>query len=212
MSSGRYPRGLPPQHPSAPRKSVNSPLSPPITNNLPSFPNRSRSLDGLLDNQPLELSSAEDSEKTPSESSHISQSCDSNIDIKISDENINIDKETEPVNKRNSNLSNSSSRTQQSGLEDSLDSNDISKSSDLSINSNSSDNQKQKRKFMNRCYYDVKVVPVVANVVSPPIVRDFIRAEHLRQTKQSPYPHQVFCPDEAPLMILAVEVSVLTLC
>lgn len=113
-------------------------------------------MDGLLDNQPLELSSAEDSEKTPSENSHISQSCDSNIDMKISDENLNIDKETERLNKRNSTLSNSSSRTQQSGFDDSLDSNDINKSSDLSINSNSSDNQKQKRKFMNRCVNKVR--------------------------------------------------------
>ncbi|KAF2904682.1 hypothetical protein ILUMI_01488 [Ignelater luminosus] len=160
MSSGRYPRGLPPQCPSTPRRGSNSPISPVAVHSTPSVPNRSRSLDGLLDSEPLQTTTA-NSEQTPSENAQKSQSCDNNLDKKISDENIHVDKETEKLNDRNSNLSNTSSNKTQnleSSLDDSLDSNDINtKSSDISLHSNSSDNNnKQKRKFVNRCVNKVR--------------------------------------------------------
>jgi len=159
MSSGRYPRGLPPQCPSTPRRGSNSPISPIAVNSTSSVPNRSRSLDGLLDTEPIQIATAAtNSEQTPSENAQKSQSCDNNLDKKISDENIHIDKETEKLNDRNSSLSNASSRTQnlENSLDDSLDSNDINKSSDLSLHSNSSDTSKQKRKFVNRCVNKVR--------------------------------------------------------
>lgn len=158
MGSGKYPRGLPPQYPISLRRGSNSPGSPAAMDSPSTIPNRSRSLDGLLDNEPLEVVSSTASEATPSEISQKSQSCDSNLDMKISDETIHVDKETEKLNNRNSTISNTSSRTQnfESSLEESLDSNEISKSSNLSLHSNSSDNSKQKRKFVNRCVNKVR--------------------------------------------------------
>lgn len=162
MSSGRYPRGLPPQYPSSVRRGSNSPISPTNTNNSSPVPNRSRSLDELLDAEPAEKikSTINNVEQIPSENTQKSVSCDNNLDKSISDETIHNKEETEKINNRNSTLSNNSSNKSQnfgSSLDDSIDSsNEINKSDVISLHSNSSDNSKQRRRFVNRCVNKVR--------------------------------------------------------
>lgn len=156
MGSGRYPRGLPPQCPPTSRRGSNT-ISPAAVSSAIPVPNRSCSLDGLLNTNSLDMASnATKSDQNPSENIQKAQSCDSNLDAQIPNENLLTDKETEKLNDRNSTLSNASSKILESSLDDSLDSNEINKSSDLSLHSNSSDTSKQKRKFMNRCVNKVR--------------------------------------------------------
>lgn len=77
MSSGRYPRGLPPQYPH-PRRGSNSPISVVAATAIkPSASNRSRSLDDLLDSESSEkAASANAAVGTEINPSSTTKSCD----------------------------------------------------------------------------------------------------------------------------------------
>lgn len=81
--SSKYPRGLPPQYPI--RRGSNTPISPlAASNHTPPTPNRSRSLDGLLDSEPTSAKNTALIEQIPS---NATQSCDE----------IDMDKSSEPT-------------------------------------------------------------------------------------------------------------------
>lgn len=110
-------------------------------NSSPPTPNRSRSLDGLLDSEPIiAASKATIDEQTPSQTT---KSCD-DIDKEFSDEK---EKETDT-----SNLNKTKVHNVDDHIDCSVDSSDIDKSS---IHSNSSDS-KRKRNFMDRCVNKVR--------------------------------------------------------
>ncbi|CAH0554538.1 unnamed protein product [Brassicogethes aeneus] len=73
MNSNRNHRGgLPPQYPYYPRRGSNTPTSSLALSSVSAAPNRSRSLDGLLDSEP-QLAAAADDDPIPSETT---KSCD----------------------------------------------------------------------------------------------------------------------------------------
>lgn len=126
MNTSRYPRGLPPQYPY--RRGSNSPASL-VGAGKPPTPNRSRSLDGLLDSEPTcAASNATTIEQTPSQNT---KSCD--------DLDKDFDEQTEDI------LSSVKSQSLDNGL-------DVDK---VSIQSGSSDS-KRKRNFMDRCVSKVR--------------------------------------------------------
>ncbi|RZC34293.1 uncharacterized protein BDFB_000513, partial [Asbolus verrucosus] len=127
MNSNRHPRGLPPQYPYT-RRGSNTPVSSLAMTSMPPTPNRSRSLDGLLDSEPTSAASnATITEQTPSQTT---KSCD---DL---DKDFN-NKQTDDVVKLNN--------VKSQRMDNSLD--NIDK---VSIQSGSSDS-KRKRNFMDRC-------------------------------------------------------------
>lgn len=153
MSTSKYPRGLPPQYPQIGRRGSNTPISPMAINETQSTPNRSRSLDGLLDSESTSRksdtsSSSSTSDQSPSESALKTQSCE-NI-LNKQDIEIKPNMQTEEKNTR---------KTNENSLENSLDEtrgNDDKRSiSTLSLHSNSSDS-KRKRNFMDRCVNKVR--------------------------------------------------------
>ncbi|KAJ3643615.1 hypothetical protein Zmor_026316 [Zophobas morio] len=129
MNTNRYPRGLPPQYPYT-RRGSNTPVASVGLAVKPPLPNRSRSLDGLLDSEPPSAApNATITEKTPSDTT---KSCD----------DLDKDKETEDEFKVNSVKSQS--------MDNNLDNVDK-----VSIQSGSSDS-KRKRNFMDRCVSKVR--------------------------------------------------------
>lgn len=130
-SSNKYPRGLPPQYP--PRRGSNTPISPLASHKSPSTPNRSRSLDGLLDSTeaPVTATNAALIERIPSSAA---RSCEE------------LDKE-----KQKQKAVSEDSAENENVLENSTDSNDADK---VSMISNSS--EKRKRNFMDRCVNKVR--------------------------------------------------------
>lgn len=170
MTGNRHPRGLPPQYPYQPRRGSNTPLTP-LGSQPPPTPNRSRSLDGLLDSDhglstptekpPINI-------KKPSENG--SQSCESLL--RCNDNNLNEDEDESEVSPEHTNNNSTVKRTiiegttdcNSSTIDDSTtDSNSLDdcseacdkKSSTLSLHSNSSES-KRKRNFMDRCVNKVR--------------------------------------------------------
>ncbi|KAJ8971856.1 hypothetical protein NQ314_000518 [Rhamnusium bicolor] len=140
INSNKFPKGLPPQYPYT-RRGSTTPISSLALNSSPPTPNRSRSLDGLLDSEPIiAASKATTDEQTPSQTT---KNCD-NIDKEFSDVN-EIETET-------SNLNKAKAHSMEDYLDYSVDNSDIDKSS---IHSNSSDS-KRKRNFMDRCVNKVR--------------------------------------------------------
>lgn len=133
MNSTRYnQRGLPPQYP---RRSSNTPISSLALNSVSATPNRSRSLDGLLDTEPkLAAQCVTDDATDPSETT---KSCDEFEKNFEEDDNANLSKKAQSLD---------------NNLDCSLDSSDMDKSS---LYSNSSDS-KRKRNFMDRCVNKVR--------------------------------------------------------
>lgn len=131
---------MPPLYPYI-RRGSNTPISSLALISNPPTPNRSRSLDGLLDSETtIAASQATTDEQTPSQAA---KSCD-DIDKEFSDE----DKlETDTCN-----LKKSKTHSIDNRLDYSVNSGDIDKSS---IHSNSSDS-KRKRNFMDRCVNKVR--------------------------------------------------------
>lgn len=81
--SNKYPRGLPPQYPC--RRGSNTPISPLASQQLPPAPNRSRSLDGLLDSEPtVTAKSANGPDRIPSNTARSCEELDTaaNVDEK----------------------------------------------------------------------------------------------------------------------------------
>ncbi|KAJ8940839.1 hypothetical protein NQ318_005285 [Aromia moschata] len=135
INSNRFSRGLPPQYPYA-RRGSTTPVSSLALASTPPTPNRSRSLDGLLDAEPIAAATkATTDEQTTSQTT---KSCD-DLDKEIGEEN---DAQTEATN-----LSKPRSHSMDDRLDCTVDNSDIDKSS---IHSNSSDS-KRKRNFMDRC-------------------------------------------------------------
>lgn len=141
-NNNKYSRGgLPPQYPF--RRGSNTPISPLASCTTPS-PNRSRSLDGLLDSTepPVVTTVNNNSSKKNSTlieqiPSNASQSCDE-LDINStcsSTTTKNIDDEKEKIIEQSNNNNN----------------NDLDK---VSVKSNSS--EKRKRNFMDRCVNKVR--------------------------------------------------------
>lgn len=129
MGSNKYPRGLPPQYPA--RRGSNTPISPLASHQTPPAPNRSRSLDGLLDSEPtVAAKSATSIERIPS---NASRSCEE------------MDKE---------NVCQSQTETSDGPQSDTENVNDPNDTDKVSIISNSSD--KRKRNFMDRCVNKVR--------------------------------------------------------
>lgn len=120
-----HPRGLPPQYPI--RRGSNTPISP-LAAKPSQTPNRSRSLDGLLDSEPAAAKNTALIEQIPS---NATQSCDELDTTKTNDDE---DDDNEKV------------------VEQSLaNANDMDK---VSVKSNSS--EKRKRNFMDRCVNKVR--------------------------------------------------------
>lgn len=129
--NSKYPRGLPPQYPV--RRGSNTPISPLATNHAQSpTPNRSRSLDGLLDSEPVAAkNSALLIDKIPSKAT---QSCDE----------LDSMEKIEPVSPATDDDDDENKVVEQSP-------NDVDK---VSVKSNSS--EKRKRNFMDRCVNKVR--------------------------------------------------------
>ncbi|KAG5877943.1 hypothetical protein JTB14_005140 [Gonioctena quinquepunctata] len=131
--------GLPPQYPYF-RRGSNTPISSLALTSHPPTPNRSRSLDGLLDQEPIRAAcEATINEQVPSHAT--TKSCDE-IDKDFCED---IDKDFCDENETESSLNKSRS------IDNNLDS-DIDK---CSIYSSSSDS-KRKRNFMDRCVNKVR--------------------------------------------------------
>ncbi|KAJ8917810.1 hypothetical protein NQ315_010716 [Exocentrus adspersus] len=140
INSNKFAKGLPPLYPYT-RRGSNTPISSLALISNPPTPNRSRSLDGLLDSEPTGAASkAAIDEQTPSQTT---KSCD-DIDKDFSDEDRT---ETET-----NNLEDTKCNGVNDHLDCSVDNSDIDKSS---IHSNSSDS-KRKRNFMDRCVNKVR--------------------------------------------------------
>lgn len=118
-----HPRGLPPQYPI--RRGSNTPISP-LAAKPSQTPNRSRSLDGLLDSEPAAAKNTALIEQIPS---NATQSCDE-LDTTKSNNDEDEDKVVE---------------------QSSANANDMDK---VSVKSNSS--EKRKRNFMDRCVNKVR--------------------------------------------------------
>ncbi|KYB25340.1 hypothetical protein TcasGA2_TC034888 [Tribolium castaneum] len=89
MNTSRYPRGLPPQYPYN-RRGSNSP-SGLLGAGKPPTPNRSRSLDGLLDSEPTcAASDATISEPTPSQNTKSCDDLDKDFDEQTEDVNLSV--------------------------------------------------------------------------------------------------------------------------
>lgn len=131
-------RGLPPQY--SYRRGSTTPISSLALNSTPGTPNRSRSLDGLLDSEP-KLAAAEITEEVSNPSETASESCNDS-------ESTTKEKQTDT----HTNLSKVKAHSVDDILDSSVDNKDIDKHS---INSNSSDS-KRKRNFMDRCVNKVR--------------------------------------------------------
>lgn len=131
MNTGRHPRGLPPQYPYT-RRGSNTPVSSLAApgGGKPPTPNRSRSLDGLLDAEPPNAAS-QATEQTPSQKS--TKSCD-DLDKDFDDDD---------------------GRRQTEDFAAKLDSVKPDNVDVVSIQSGSSDS-KRKRNFMDRCVNKVR--------------------------------------------------------
>jgi hypothetical protein len=128
MNTNRYPRGLPPQY-AYTRRGSNTPVSSLAMAGKPPIPNRSRSLDGLLDAEPPSAASnATITEQTPSQTTKSCDDLDKDFNNKQTDDVVKLD----------------------SVKSDNLD--NIDK---VSIQSGSSDS-KRKRNFMDRCVSKVR--------------------------------------------------------
>lgn len=130
--------GLPPAHPKQPRRGSNTPISPMAAGLTQATPNRSRSLDGLLDSdqrlsserEPETVEMSEDSSGSPS------------VPAKPTERN------------KSGNLTTVKARSMENNLDEPLD-HSTKKSSMQSLHSNSSDS-KRKRNFMDRCVNKVR--------------------------------------------------------
>lgn len=147
MSAGKYPRGLPPQYPQTYRRGSNTPVINKADDETQLTPNRSRSLDGLLDSDPCEKIKIEPSP----DASQKTQSCEDILKQKIDFRN-----SEKPTEEKNALCIDSLRETKkESILEESFNSEDKKSSSTLSLQSNSSDT-KRKRNFMDRCVNKVR--------------------------------------------------------
>lgn len=131
-------RGLPPQYPY--RRGSTTPISSLALNSTPGTPNRSRSLDGLLDSEP-KIAALEITEEASNPSDAAEESCN---DFEAT----TIDKQTDT----HTNLSKVKAHSADDILDGSVDNCELDKHS---INSNSSDS-KRKRNFMDRCVNKVR--------------------------------------------------------
>lgn len=148
MSAGKHPRGLPPQYPQNYRRGSNSPACGKTVSETQLTPNRSRSLDGLLDSETGDKAAAQQgcsSYETPP----VTQSCENILNNK---EITQTDDEKSALNDSKFECNNA---TNENALEESTNSDDKQSSSTLSLHSNSSES-KRKRNFMDRCVNKVR--------------------------------------------------------
>lgn len=154
MSGGKHTRGLPPTYPQTFRRGSNTPNTNRTVNDTQLTPNRSRSLDGLLDS--TEPITQDDNKETLSaEVSSKTQSCEDILNNKdnVETDVVVVDDDDDSVNPRKTNLENSqeiNNPNQENCLEESTNSDDKKSTSTLSLHSNSSES-KRKRNFMDRC-------------------------------------------------------------
>lgn len=131
-------RGLPPQY--SYRRGSTTPISSLALNSSPSTPNRSRSLDGLLDSEP-KIAAAEITEEVSNPSDTADEGCDDS-DSTTKDNQTDI----------HTNLYKIKAHSVDDIIDGSIDNKELDKHS---INSNSSDS-KRKRNFMDRCVNKVR--------------------------------------------------------
>lgn len=147
MSAGKYPRGLPPTYPQTYRRGSNTPNTNKAVNDTQLTPNRSRSLDGLLDSEPNQTVINENTSKDVSPKT---QSCE---DILNNQNNTETDDKSDLFNDKLDHLLETNA-TRDNILEISSNSDDKG-SSTLSLHSSSSES-KRKRNFMDRCVNKVR--------------------------------------------------------